>query len=216
MRIGMIGAGNVGSTLAELLIRAGHDVTLSHQGSPLELRGLVARLGERAYAGTVEEAARFGDAVVLAIPFGKLGELPREPFTNKIVIDATNYYPERDGDFPELREGRVTSSELTARHLADARIVKAFNSLPMRVLAERARPRGAPDRIALPLSSEFPEAKRVVAQLIDQVGFDPIDLDGLAPGGRLHQNGGPLYGRPLTVDEMRLALGLGGEQPRAS
>jgi predicted dinucleotide-binding enzyme len=216
MRIGIIGSGNVGSTLAELFVSAGHEVALSHSGPPEELQDLVSRLGERAHAATVEEAAQAGDVVVLAIHFGRYHELPREPFKDKITIDATNYDPQRDGNIPELDEGRLTSSELIDRHLAGAFLVKAFNNLPMNVLKERARPRGAPDRIALPLSSDFPDAKRVVAVLIDQVGYMPVDLGGLADGGRLQQNGGPLYGKPLTLEGMREALGLGGERPRAS
>jgi predicted dinucleotide-binding enzyme len=215
MRIGLIGAGNAGSTLAELFVRAGHEVTLSKKGPPDDLRELVARLGERAHAATPEEAARFGDVVVLAIPFGSYRELAPEPFKGKIVIDATNYYPDRDGTFPEIEESQLTSSELIERHLAGARLVKAFNNLPMRVLKEAARPRGAPDRLALPLSSEYPEAKRVVAQLIDQVGFDPVDLGGLADGGRWYQQGGPLYLKPLRVPELLTALGVGGERPHA-
>jgi hypothetical protein len=216
MRIGIIGAGTVGSTLAELFVGAGHEVTLSHKGPPDDLRELVARLGERAHAATPEEAARFGDVVVLAIPFGSYRELPPEPFKGKIVIDATNYHPDRDGRIPEIDEGRLTSSELIERHLVGARLVKAFNDLPMRVLKEAARPRGAPDRLALPLASEYPESKRVVAQLVDQVGFDPVDLGGLADGGRWFQQGGPLYLKPLTVPELLTALGVGGERPQAS
>jgi predicted dinucleotide-binding enzyme len=215
MRIGMIGAGNVGRTLAELFVRAGHEVTLSHKGPPEDLRDLVARLGERAHAATPEEAARVGDLVVLAIPFGRYRELHPDPFKGKIVIDATNYYPKRDGNFPDLDEGRLTSSERVAHHFAGARLVKAFNNLPMNVLKERARHKGAPDRIALPLSGDDPAAKRVVAQLIDKVGFDPVDLGGLADGGRLHQQGSRLYLQPPTADELRAEVGLGGEQPRA-
>jgi predicted dinucleotide-binding enzyme len=158
---------------------------------------------------------RIGDLVVLAIPFGRYRELPPDPFKGRIVIDATNYNPQRDGNFPDLDEGRLTSNELIARHFAGARLVKAFNNLPMNVLKERARPKGAPDRIALPLSGDDPEAKRVVAQFIDGVGFEPVDLGGLADGGRLHQQGGPLYLKPLSANELRAAVGLGGEQPRA-
>jgi predicted dinucleotide-binding enzyme len=209
MRIGIVGAGTVGRTLGELFVRAGHDVTLSHDGPPEDLRDVIARLGERAHAATPAEAARPGDVVVLAIPFGRHRELAREPFDRKIVIDATNYYPQRDGKLAEIEGGGLTSSELIDRHLAEARLVKAFNNLPMHVLKEKARPSGAPDRIALPLSSDYPEAKRVVATLIDEAGFDPVDLGGLVDGGRRHQQGGPLYLKTLTVDELFAALGIG-------
>jgi predicted dinucleotide-binding enzyme len=189
---------------------------LSHAGAPGELRDPGTRLGERAHATTVIEASRRGDVVVLALPFGRYRELPPEPFRGKIVVDATNYYPSRDGVFAEIDDGRATSSELIDRHLGGARLNKAFNNLPMAVLKEKARPRGAPDRIALPLSGDYPEAKTVVARLIDQVGFDPVDLGGLVDGGRLYQQGGPLYLRPLTAAEMLRTLGVRGfEQPHA-
>ncbi len=216
MHIGIIGAGHVGSTLAELFIRAGHEVTLSHAGAPEELRDLVTRLGERAHAATLTEAVQHGDIVVLALPFGRYSELQPEPFRGKIVVDATNYYPSRDGVFAEIDDGRATSSELIERHLGEARLIKAFNNLPMAMLEDKARPRGAPDRIALPLSGDYPEAKRVVARLIDQVGFDPVDLGGLVDGGRLHQQGAPLYLKPLTAAGILRTLGIRGfEQPHA-
>ena len=209
MNIGIIGAGDVGCTLAELFLRAHHEVTLSHRGAYEDLRHLIARLGPRAHAATASEAARFGDLVVLAIPFAHYRELPPAPFARKSVLDATNYYPERDGEIAAL-DG-LTSSELLERHLGEARLVKAFNTLPMRMLRELARRR---ERIALPMSSDDRDAKRLVGALIDQLGFDAVDLGGLAEGGRLQQPGGPLYLKPLTVAELRTALGLG-EQPRA-
>jgi predicted dinucleotide-binding enzyme len=215
MRIGIIGAGNVGSTLAELLLGAGHEVTLSHDGPPDELRDRIGQLGERAHAASAADAARFGVVVVLAIPFGRYRELPPAPLAEKTVIDATNYYPDRDGRIADLEDGRLTSSELIDQHLGEARLVKACNDLPMNVLRQRARARGAPDRIALPLASDYPEAKRVVARLVDQMGFDPFDLGGLVDGGRLQQQGGPLYLRPLTLVELWQALGIGGERPSA-
>jgi predicted dinucleotide-binding enzyme len=215
MRIGVIGAGQVGTTLGELLVRAGNEVALAHAGATEELAERVARLGDRAYAGTVEETVRFGDVMVLALPFGRYGELPPERFVGKIVVDATNYYPDRDGFCPELDDELTTSSELIARHLADARVVKAFNNLPMDVVRERARPRGLPDRLALPMSSDYPEAKLVVARLVDETGFDPIDLGGLADGGRLQQKDGPLYLEPRTIAELRAELDLFGDHPPA-
>jgi predicted dinucleotide-binding enzyme len=212
MKIGIVGAGEVGSTLAELFLRADHEVTLCHRGAYEDLRHLVARLGPRAHAATAGEAARYGDLVVIAIPFGHYWELPRAPFAQRNVVDATNYFPERDGEIAALDV--LTSSELLDRHLGEARIVKAFNTLPMRTLRERARPRSDSDRIALPLSTDYRDAKRLVGALIHQLGFDPVDLGGLAEGGQLQQPGGPLFVKPLTVEQMRQVLGLG-EQPRA-
>lgn len=213
MRIGIIGAGNVGSTLGKLLVRAGHEVTLSHRGAPDELAELVAQLGGRARAATVDEAARDAEVTLLAIPFGRFQELSPAAFARNVVVDATNYYPDRDGDFPEIDDGGVTSSELIARYLVEARLVKAFNNLPMSVLEERARPPGAPDRLALPVSSDFPEARRMAMRLVDEVGYDPIDLGGLVDGGRLQQQGGPLFLRALDSEALLAAIDSARAQP---
>jgi predicted dinucleotide-binding enzyme len=206
MRIGIIGAGHIGSTLARHFVRVGHEVAISNSRGPETLQGLVAELGERARAATVPEAAQFGDVVVVAIPFGRFRELPREGFDGKIVIDTTNYYPSRDGHFPEIDEGRTTSSELIRDHLQGARVVKAFNAIYWEHLRDFARPPGDPSRIGIPISGDDEEAKRVVAELIDQIGFDPVDAGTLAEGGRKHQPGAPVYTADLPADKLRQRL----------
>src|SRR5262245_23953486 len=102
MKIGIIGAGNIGATVAGLFVKAGHDVAISNSRGPETLKGLVVELGNKAKAVTVEEAAKFGDVVLISIPFGKYKSLPADIFNGKIVIDSNNYYPNRDGNFPEL------------------------------------------------------------------------------------------------------------------
>ena len=206
MRIGIIGAGHIGGTLARLFTRAGHEVAISNSRGPETLKDLVAELGPKARAVTSREAAAFGDVVVVSIPFGRYRELPADAFAGKIVIDTNNYYPQRDGHFEDLDTNRTTSSEMLQTHLRRARVVKAFNSIRWEHLRDLGRPRGASDRIALPISGDDTEAKRVVAQLIDQIGFDAVDAGTLAEGGRRHQPGTSLYLADATSKELERRL----------
>jgi 8-hydroxy-5-deazaflavin:NADPH oxidoreductase len=203
MRIGMIGAGNIGGTLAGHFVRAGHEVAVSNSRGPETLRDLVAELGERARATTSAEAIDFGELVVVSVPFGRYRELPTEGVDGKVVIDTDNYYPNRDGHFEELDDDSTTSSELLQRHLTGARVVKAFNAIYSRHLRDLGRPSGDPARIGIPISGDDSDAKRTVAELIDQIGFDAIDAGTLAEGGRKHQPGTEVYTADLSGGELR-------------
>jgi 8-hydroxy-5-deazaflavin:NADPH oxidoreductase len=206
MRIGIIGAGHIGGTLAELLARAGHQVTVSNSRGPETLAGLVERLGERGRAGTPSEAAGFGEVVVVSVPLGRYRDVPAGPLAGKIVVDTNNYYPQRDGAIAELDGGGTTSSELLAARWPGARVVKAFNTIYWERLRDQGRPGAGADRLGIPLAGDDAEAKRVVAGLIDELGFDPVDNGGLAEGGRRQQPGSPVYNVPLTGDELRRRL----------
>ncbi|MDP9295226.1 MAG: NAD(P)-binding domain-containing protein [Actinomycetota bacterium] len=129
MRIGIIGAGHIGGTLARHFVDAGHEVAVSNSRGPETLAGLVEQLGQEAQAMTAAQAARSGDVVVVSVPFGRYRELPTEGVSGKVVIDTNNYYPQRDGYFEELDRNRSTSSELLQAHLSGARVVKAFNAI---------------------------------------------------------------------------------------
>jgi 8-hydroxy-5-deazaflavin:NADPH oxidoreductase len=220
MRIGVIGAGNLGATAARLFVRAGHEVALARSRGPEGLGVLVAELGPRAHATTVEHAARFGEVVLVAVPFERYRELPAQALAGKIVIDAMNHYPSSGDGFPEIAEGATTSSGLLAAHLRDARVVKAFNTMYWKLLAVRGRPPGAgEERLALFLAGDHDEAKELVAGLIEEAGFTPVDSGDLAEGARRQQPGAPIYtelarrrkegGEPpgLTEQEARAALG---------
>jgi predicted dinucleotide-binding enzyme len=204
MRIGVIGAGNIGGTAARLFADAGHEVVLSNSRGPESLR---AEEGDGIRAGTVEEAAELGDVVLLAIPFNAHETLPVDALEDTIVIDATNYYPGRDGTIAELDEDATTSTELIGRHLDGSRIVKAFNTLAAGTLEEAGRRSGDHSRLVIFAAADDDLARRTVMELIDEVGFEPIDTGTLAEGGRLQQPGAPLFGAELTNPEAREALG---------
>jgi predicted dinucleotide-binding enzyme len=206
MKIGLIGAGSIGGTLARLFARAGHDVAVSNSRGPDTLRDLEAELGERGRAVTAQEAAEFGDVVVVSVPFGRYREVSVKGTAGKTVIDTNNYYPVRDGDFEELEEDRTTSSELLQAHLPGAHVVKAFNAIYYVKLGHAGRPAGEPGRLGIPISGDDADAKREVAGLIDQIGFDAVDAGPLGEGGRLHQPGTAVYGQPLTAAQIREAL----------
>jgi 8-hydroxy-5-deazaflavin:NADPH oxidoreductase len=191
--IGLIGSGNIGSTVARLAIAAGYDVVLSNSREPETLKDLVHELGPRARAATPAQSAAAGDVVVVTIPLRAYRSVPVEPLTGKVVIDTNNYYPQRDGQVPELDNDSITTGELLQRHLPTSRVVKAFNNIYYKHLLSLARPAGAPDRSALPIAGDDADAKATVTALLDALGFDAVDAGPLAEGWRF-QRDMPAYG----------------------
>jgi predicted dinucleotide-binding enzyme len=207
MKIGVIGSGKIGSTAARLFGAAGHEVAIANRRGPESLRPLEQELGGAVHAATVEDAARFGELVLVAVPFAAIGTLPADPFAGKIVVDANNYYAERDGHVPELDGDETTSTELLARQLPGARVVKAFNTMYYATLAEAGdQTKPNDERLALLLAGDDDEAKRLVSELVAALGFAAVDTGGLADGGRRQQPGSPMYGIELTGAEAREAL----------
>ncbi|WP_105974300.1 NADPH-dependent F420 reductase [Streptomyces geranii] len=182
--LGLIGAGNIGSALARLAVAAGLDVVLSNSRGPETLAALLAELGPQARAATMSGAADAGDLVVATIPFGAYEQLPAAALAGKTVVDTMNYYPERDDRITELDTGEQTSSTLVQRHLADSRVVKAFNNIDFVRLFSSARPTGAADRSALPVAGDDKAAKAQVVQLLDALGYDTVDIGTLADSWR--------------------------------
>lgn len=204
MKIGMIGAGNVGTTAAARFLDVGHEVALSNSRGPDTLRELVDDLGPGAHARTVEDAARFGDVAMEAIPFGEYRALPADALAERVVISASNYYPNRDG---EIDFGGLTQTELVARQLPDSRVVKAFNTIFWKNLRDQGDPsKPAGERRAIPLAGDDPGARKAVSGLIEEIGFAPLDLGGLREGGRRMEPGSPIYTEDLTREEARAAL----------
>lgn len=195
--IGFIGSGMIGATVARLAVTAGYDVILSNSRGPETLADLVEELGRRAVAAVPAEAAEAGDLVVVSIPLKAYFTVPVEPLAGKPVIDTANYYPQRDGSFPELDNGSLTGSELLQRHLPASKVVKGFNNIFFRHLAELSRPAGSPDRSALPISGDHAEAKATATAFLDTIGYDAIDVGPLAAGWRF-QPGTPAYGPPYA------------------
>jgi predicted dinucleotide-binding enzyme len=202
MKIGIVGSGNIGGNAARLFVRAGHQVVLSNSRGGQGLEDLIEALGDKAHATTIGEATLFGDVVLLAIPFGKFRDLPADAFKGKVVIDATNYYPERDGKFEELDNNETTSSELMASQLKEARLVKGFNTIYFKHLASQGDTSlPLEDRRAIFIASDDSEAKEIVARLIEEIGFAAVDSGFLHEGGRSQQPGTAVYNKDVTAKE---------------
>jgi predicted dinucleotide-binding enzyme len=205
MRIGIIGSGRIGATAGGLLAGAGHDVVMANSRGPESLSGRADELGVT--PGTVEEAARHGEVVLVAIPLRAIDQLPAEAFADRVVIDANNYYPGRDGQIAALDRDETTSSELLAARLPGAQVVKAFNTMAASGLAAGGRPQDPIDeRLALYVAGDDAAAKAVVSGLIEELGFAAVDAGALA-AGRALQPGHPVYGSDLTAPRAAEQLG---------
>src|ERR1044072_4685291 len=147
--IGLIGAGQIGSQVARLAVRSGYNVVISNSRGPETLADLVAELGPNARAATALDAANAGDIVVVTVPLKNYRAVPVEPLAGKIVIDTNNYYPQRDGQIPELDSETTTTSELLQAHLPTSKVVKAFNHIQAAHLTSHALPSGTPNRRAM-------------------------------------------------------------------
>jgi hypothetical protein len=204
MKIGMIGAGFIARAVAQQVLAAGHEVMLSNSRGPKTLTSVAAGI-RGTQTGTVEEAAAFGDIVLVAIPFEHYRSLPADALKVKIVLDANNYYPDRDGRIAELDRFETTTSRLLAEHLPESTIVKVFNAILANDLLTDGRPSGAPDRRALPIAGDDLAAKQRVAELLDQIGFDSLDGGGLDESWRF-ERAKPAYCVPLDRDGLKQAL----------
>ncbi len=203
MKIGVIGAGFIGRLIAIHAVRNGHEVMISNSRGPDTLRSAVAAI--KCKSGFAEDAAKFGDVVFLAVPFSNYRSLPVQALADKIVVDANNYYPDRDGPILELDKGEATTSELTAAHLKNSIVVKAFNAIMANDLEKDGLPPGSENRRALPMAGDDEAAKATVAQLMDQFGFDAVDAGGLSEGWRF-ERARPAYCIPFKRDELAAVL----------
>jgi len=204
MKIGLIGTGMIGGTLAHLLAPLGHEVAVSNRRGPESLQPMLAELGPTAHAMTVEEAARWADVVVLAVPWRSPEALPPpEAVEGKVVVDAMNPYRAWGGTY-DL--GDSTSSEETHKRLPGARLVKAFNTIYFRHLATEGRTDlPEDDRRAIFVASDDPAAKSTVAALIRQLGFAAVDAGTLHDGRHL-EPGSPVYNQQMSAREARERL----------
>ena len=197
--LGLIGSGHIGSTVAKLAVDAGHDVVVSNSRDPETLQDLVASLGPRARAATSQEAAEAGDLIVLTIPLKNVDRVPAGALRDKIVIDTSNYYPQRDGQIAALDDQSSTTSELVQSLLPGSRVVKGFNNLNYLHLGSLQRPSGSPERSVLAIAGDDAEAKAEVVLFLDSIGYDAYDAGSLADSWRFDV-GTPAYGRPYNTD----------------
>jgi len=204
VKIGIIGSGNIGGTVGTLWVKAGHPVLFSSR-HPEELKPLVNGLGPLARTGTVKEAFTFGDVILIGVPYGAYPQIGKDyarEFVGKIVLDAGNAVPKRDGAIAnEARENGIGITSL--KYLAGARIVRAFNTMSFRKLADNANRPGA--RMAIPIAGDDKEALAVAQTLVRDAGFDPVIIGGLEHA-KLFAQGGPLYGQDITAQEMQQRL----------
>jgi predicted dinucleotide-binding enzyme len=211
--LGLIGAGHIGSQVARLAVKNGYDVVVSNSRGPQTLADLVRELGPHARAATTEEAAKAGDIVVVTIPLKNLSDVPVPPLAGKIVIDTLNYYPQRDGHIADLDNEKTTTSELVQAHLPASKVVKAFNHIYAAELTTHGQPAGSPDRRALAIAGNDAHAKTEVAALLDQFGFDTVDVGPLGESWRI-QRDTPGYGPRRTAETLRNDLAAARRPPK--
>ena len=183
--IGILGSGHVGSNLARAAFAHGYDVVLSNSQGPETIVGLAGELGPKARAATPAEAAAAADFAIVAIPLPAIGRVPVEPLAGKVVIATINYFPQRDGHVPAIDDGITTAPGLLQAHLPASRVVRAFSMINAAEMSGDGHPAGDPKRRALALAGDDPDARRLVAGLYDEFGFDAVDLGGLAESWRV-------------------------------
>jgi predicted dinucleotide-binding enzyme len=206
MRIGIIGAGNIGGALTRRLTALGHEVAVANSRGPQSLATLAAETGAKAV--TAREAARFGEIVVVTIPMRNIPDLPKDLFAGVppevAVIDTGNYYPQqRDGRIAGIEDG-LAESRWVEQQLGRP-VIKTFNNIYAKHLQDQGKPKGTPGRIALPVAGDDATAKAKVMALVDTLGFDPIDAGGLDESWR-QQPGTPVYTQDHDAEGVRTAL----------
>lgn len=206
MKIGIIGAGNIGGTLTRRFRQLGHEVFVANSRGPNTLRDLAKETGAKPV--TITEAAHSGEVVIVTIPQRNIPNLPKNLFAevgkDVVVVDTGNYYPQqRDGRIQEIENG-MTESRWVERQIGHP-VIKAFNNIYAQHLLERGKPAGTKGRIALPVAGDDANAKEVVMRLIDELGFDPVDAGGLDESWR-QQPATPVYGTDFDAEGVRRAL----------
>ncbi len=206
MKIGIIGAGNIGGALTRRLTATGNEVSVANSRGPQTLGELAEETG--ATAATLADAVRDAEVVIVTIPLKNVPKLPREVLDSRAagapIIDTNNYYPQqRDGRIEEIENG-LPEALWVQQHVGSP-VVKVFNNIYASHLQDGGKPAGVADRIALPVAGDDPQAKRIVMDLVDQIGFDPVDAGGLDESWR-QQPGTPAYGTDLPAERLREAL----------
>ncbi|MFD1883104.1 NADPH-dependent F420 reductase [Paracoccus pacificus] len=203
--IGILGAGRVGTAIARRALAAGYEVRVASSRPASEISLVLQFTAPGAIASDAADVIAESDIVVLALPLSKYRSLDAKALAGKIVIDTMNYWAPTDGTLPEF-EGAPSSSEVVADHLEGARLVRSFNHMGYHQIDGEARPKGDPDRRAMALAGDDADARAAVARFIDRIGFDPVDVGGLAHA-RGFAIGTPVFGAGMRRDELQAALG---------
>ena len=206
MKIGIIGAGNIGGALVRHFRKVGHEVDVANSRTPESLSDLARETGARAV--TVREAARDKDVVVVTIPQNRIQDLPEDLFdgvpSDVAIVDTGNYYPRhRDGALQGIEAG-ATESRWVSQHLGRS-VIKAFNNIYAQSLLENGKPAGTPGRIALPIASDDTVAKATVMKLVDEIGFDSVDAGSIDESWR-QQPATPVYTNDFDAAGVKGAL----------
>lgn len=183
--IGVIGAGHIGRNFSIAAIERGHEIVISNATGPDTLTDLVSELGPRARAAIAADAAAAGDFALLAIPLTGAHDFPAGPLAGKIVLTTCNYFPERDGHFPDIDAGKLTVPGYLQARLAESRVIRVFNHINAANIVSDGAPEGTPNRRALGYAGDDPEGKTLAADLYEAFGFDAVDVGGLDDAWRL-------------------------------
>ncbi|MFT4186117.1 MAG: NAD(P)-binding domain-containing protein [Micrococcaceae bacterium] len=203
--IGILGAGKLGITLAELALKAGYQVHIAGSDDPAKIALTVEVLAPGAIATTSKEVCQKSDVIILALPLSKYKQLPRKELAGKLVIDAMNYWWEVDGKREDILPNDLSTSEAVQEYLSSAHMVKAFNHMGYHDLHDEARPAGAAGQKAIAIAGNDELDVETVARLIDNFGFDPLVIGDLASGKKL-ETGTKAFGANLTRSELEELL----------
>jgi 8-hydroxy-5-deazaflavin:NADPH oxidoreductase len=204
-RLGIVGAGKMGTTVARAAVAAGYDVAISGSGPAEDIALTVDVLAPGARAVSTDKVVHHAGIIVLAVPAHRFRDLPSDLFAGKILVDVMNYWEPVDGSDPELAAAAAGTSVVVQRHFASARVVKSLNQLGYHELDEFGRPQGAPDRIAVAAAGDDRDAVRAVMDVVDRLGFDPVDAGPLENGAALEPDGSP-YAVTYTAAELLQAI----------
>jgi hypothetical protein len=204
-RLGVVGAGKIGTAIARAAVAGGYDVAISGSGPAERIELIVEVLAPGAHAVTTEEVVRHADLIVLAVPMHRFRELPHDLFAGKILVDAMNYWVEIDGIDKELATATRGTSAVVQEWFSSSRLVKSLNHLGYFKFGQAQRIRGEPDRIAMAAAGNDPDAVATVMRLIDRLGFDAVNAGPLDAGAALQPNG-PVFGVSHSANELSILL----------
>lgn len=204
-RIAVLGAGHVGPVIARLALDAGFEVAVATSGNPESLELIAQIVMPGVEVRWAADAVAAADMVVLAIPLHRFPTLDPGMLTGRLVVDAMNYWAPADGAVPMFQGQELSSSEIVQRRLSESTVIKSLNQIAYQDLEDGRRPAGSPDRHAIGVAGDDAEAAKLVADVIDRLGYDPVVLGSLS-AGRVLQPGGPVFGALLTRSQFEQAI----------